>query len=339
MTKKAYAITDFLHLDNYLGTYIVSVAIEMGVFTALGKKPLAVNALARKMAVQAAPLELLLNVLVSYGFVNKKRALFNIGPQGKKFLVPHSPHYLGDIFLHRAKRWESWSELSSSIKKGQPVSVHQERRKHNAKAYRSFIMGMHNLALIDAKTVAQSLDLACYSTLIDIGGGSGAYTMSIAKKYPQLSCAILDVRETLAITKEIVSKERCRTRIKLVEGDYTVSLQGTYDVALLSKIIHQESVENNKKLIQRIYRALNPGGTLIIIDRFLNTSKTAPHDVALFGLYMYMHHRHIRSYSLADVKGWLKKAGFCAVKKMRVPLDQPSESVLIVRKPLRRKGG
>lgn len=89
------------------------------------------------------------------------------------------------------------------------------------------------------------------------------------------------------------------------------------DLALLSAIIHQNSPERNLDLYAKIYRALEPGGTLLIRDHIMDESRTKPPAGAMFAINMLVNTRGGDTYTFKEVKAVLEMAGFEKVQQVR----------------------
>ena len=100
----------------------------------------------------------------------------------------------------------------------------------------------------------------------------------------------------------------------------------------MSNIIHNEDETDNAHLLRKCYRALEPGGLMIIKDHIMNADLTEPKAGAIFALYLLMATRG-RDYSFDEVSGWLGDAGFVDIKHEALPSPPFTSSMVIARKP------
>jgi hypothetical protein len=77
--------------------------------------------------------------------------------------------------------------------------------------------------------------------------------------------------------------------------------------------------EENGDLLDRCHRALAPGGRIVIQDFILEPDKTAPKWGALFALNMLVGTSAGSSYSETEYTGWLDRAGFRNISRVRLP--------------------
>ena len=167
--------------------------------------------------------------------------------------------------------------------------------------------------------------------MLDLGGGSGAYSVALARTIPGLKSEILDQDAVIPLTREYVRKAGLEDRITVRAGDMlSGSLGQNYDLVLLSAICHMFSPEENAELFRRIYDALAPNGLLVIQDFILQPDKTAPRAAALFSLNMLVGTRAGSSYSEPEYVNWLKNTGFFEFR--RLPMMAPA-GLIVAKRP------
>ncbi|GAH59233.1 unnamed protein product, partial [marine sediment metagenome] len=156
-----------------------------------------------------------------------------------------------------------------------------------------------------------------FKKLLDIGGGSGAYTIAFLQKNPQLQAIIYDLDGVILIAEEKIREVQLQNRVNFVTGDYNKNeLPGGCDLTLLSAVIHQNSPKQNLSLFQKIYRALELGGSLLIRDHVMDTTRTIPPMGALFALNMLVSTSAGDTYTFDEIKGGLEMAGFEKVEML-----------------------
>lgn len=80
---------------------------------------------------------------------------------------------------------------------------------------------MNSIGLLgEADALKGMVDLSGCETITDAGGGSGLDAMALCQKYPQLTATILDVKETLEVTRALIANHKEKSRIILREGDF-----------------------------------------------------------------------------------------------------------------------
>ena len=303
-------------IRGFMPSRAVLTALELDIFTAVGAGGTA-EQIARKVQCAPRATEMLLNVLVSLKLLEKQEGTYRNSPVAARFFVEGTPDSARTAQLHIANLWQRWSTLTEAVKEGTSVAP-----RIDAKDWaKPFIAAMDHNARGRARAMAQAVDVDGAKRMLDLGGGSGAYSIAFAKAHPGLECEIVDLGEVLPITQEYIHKAGLDDRIVTRTGDMlTAPLDaGKYDLVLLSAICHMFSPEQNRDLLQRAYRALAPKGRVVISDFVLEPDKTAPRFGALFALNMLVGTRAGASYSEPEYTGWLKEAGFKETKRVRMP--------------------
>ena len=179
---------------------------------------------------------------------------------------------------------------------------------------KAFIGAMHVGARDKAEHIAAVYNADKFHHLLDIGGGSGAYTIAFLKKYQELKATVFDLPEVIPMTREYIASEKLENRVSYIEGDFdTDSLPSDHDLALLSAIIHQNSPAENAVLYRKIFQVLKPGGVLLIRDHIMDEDRTNPPSGALFAINMLVNTAGGDTYTFSEVRDGLLSAGFTSV--------------------------
>ncbi len=302
-------------IRGFMSSRAVLTAIELDVFTAIGAGASAAE-VAGKINADARATEMLLNALVALKFLEKSASKFQNTPMSQRFFTVASPDNARPAQMHSVNLWKRWSTLTEAVRAGTRV---MERGK-NEEWTGSFIAAMDHNARGRAEAVVKAAGINGARRMLDLGGGSGAYSIAFAKASPELRGEILDLAEVLPITREHLQKAGVAERITTRAGDMlTADLGKDHDLVLLSAICHMFSPEENRQLLKRICAALAPGGRVVVQDFILEADKTAPKFGALFALNMLVGTRAGASYSEPEYTSWMRDAGFREAKRVRLP--------------------
>ena len=152
--------------------------------------------------------------------------------------------------------------------------------------------------------------------MLDVGGGSGAYSIAFAQANTALHAEIFDLAPVLEIAREHIDAAGLADRVATRTGDLREEEFGEgFDLVLLSAICHMLGPEANRDLFRRCRRALAPGGRLVIRDFVLDPDKTSPAPAALFAINMLVATREGATYTLEEYRDWLTGAGFTSVER------------------------
>jgi len=298
-------------------------ALELDIFTAVGNGGSAAE-IASRLDTDPRATEMLLNVLVSFELLSKGNGTFRNEPTAVRYFCAGSPDNAQPGLLHQVHLWDSWSKLTECVRTGGPASL--TRRERDEKSTRDFIAAMERNSRERSAQLVHAVGTE-FTRMLDLGGGSGAYSIAFAKANPHAQFELLDVPSVVPLTQQYVQCAGLESRIRTRAGDMLTDEFGEgYNLVLLSAIAHMFSPEENRSLLARIYRALSPNGRFVLQDFILNSDKTSPKFGALFSLNMLVNTRGGADYSEPEYREWLSSAGFREVR--RVPMPGPSDLII-----------
>jgi hypothetical protein len=308
----------------------VQTAVELAIFDALEGSALNSEAVAHGLKLEPKAAELLLNALAALNLLEKQGELFSLAAAARKYLLRSSPFYVGGMIRFEGSVWNCWEKLPQAIRSGQPVrpaNMYQDDPRETE----IFINAMDSLinARGDAEVVAGALEWDGIRELLDVGSGPASYPIHLCRKYPELRASIFDLPGTLAITERYVREAAMMERIRLIAGDYRKDpIPGSYDIVLLSNIIHGEGEQENLSLMEKLVANLKLGGRLVIKDHILDDSRTTPPVGAIFSLLMLLTTASGRCYSFSEIRLWMERAGLANVEQINLP--PPLTSCLVI---------
>jgi len=310
-------------IRGYMPSRCILTALELDIFTAVGDGANAEQIGARIHA-NARAVAMLLNALVALGLLSKSGDDYKNTAESARFLVQGSKDNHRNGLLHTANIWHRWSTLTDAVRTGTRIPVDYD---DTPEWTRNFIAGMQRNAKARAPLVVKALGTAGVRRILDLGGGSGAYSIAFAKACPDVQCEILDIPEVVPLTSEYVSQAGVSAQVSLRAGDMLQDdFSSGYDLIMLNAICHMFSEEQNQDIFRRAHQALARNGRLVVQDFILNPDKTGPQHAALFSLNMLVATEAGASYSELEYTNWMNAAGFTDVRR----IDLPGPSDLIV---------
>ena len=324
--EKAGVLPDRLDqmIRGYMPSRCILTALELDIFTAVGDGANA-EQIGTKIHANARAAGMLLNALVALGLLSKSGDDYKNTPESARFFVQGSKDNHRNGLLHTANIWHRWSTLTDAVRSGTRVPIdrdpdHKDDRDDNPAWTRNFITAMQRHAKDRAPLVVKALGTAGVRRILDLGGGSGAYSIAFAKAGPDVQCEILDIPEVVPLTAGYVRQAGVLAQVSLRAGDMLQDDFGSgYDIIMLNAICHMFSEEQNRGIFRRAHQALAPNGRLVVQDFILNPDKTGPLHAALFSLNMLVNRDVGASYSEVEYTHWMKAAGFTDVCRINLP--------------------
>jgi 2-polyprenyl-3-methyl-5-hydroxy-6-metoxy-1,4-benzoquinol methylase len=311
---------EFMEMANaFRISRIILSAHELNIFTMLKDGPLTSINVAKTAGTNERATDRLMNALVPIGLLKKSGSQFSNTDFSTRFMIKGQPSYMGGID-HLAQLWKTWSTLTEAVKAGTSVAIRQPIGERDETWLEPFIAAMHSRAFQQAKEIAAVLDLSMTKTMLDIGGGSGAFTFEFIRGNPEIKGTIFDLPNVIPLTKQYITREGFDDSVSTVSGNYLKDRFGhNFDLILLSAVIHINSPEENKNLLNKCAEALNPEGQIVILDHIMTEDRTFPAAGAFFALNMLVGTEKGDTYTENEIKSWLKNSGFKYIRRRDTP--------------------
>ena len=308
----------------YWRSSTVHAAVKLEIFSVIGDRQLTVAEVSDRVGGKPRGVSMLLNGLTAMGLLKHENNRYGNTDFSRSCLVKEEPGYIGYIIMHHFHLVDAWAQLHEAVLHGEPV----ESRSHGDDLERqSFQLGMFNLAMVIAPSIAKAINLEGRRHLLDLGGGPGTHAIHFCLANPDLKATIYDRKTTKPFAQKTTEGFGVADRIDFVAGDFNVDpLGGPFDVAWLSQILHSNSLEECRTLIEKTVKALEPGGLILIHDFILNETLDGPVFPALFSMNMLLNNNG-RSYSEKEISELLSQAG--ARNIHRLDFQGPNDSAIL----------
>ncbi|CCH49169.1 putative O-methyltransferase, family 2 [Pseudodesulfovibrio piezophilus C1TLV30] len=309
------------------GSRALLAAVELNLFSTVGEGSTAAE-IAERVGTDTRCTERLLNVMVTLDLMSKQGEVFINGPAASQYLVPDGNDYLS-MLHHTAFTYRNWGALDQAVRAGtSTISTAWDSDEHRD----AFIEAMHRRSRGDAENLVNSLDLSGVDHLLDVGGGSGAYSIALCQANKGIKSTVLDLPGVTQLTRKYVAEAGLSERIGTREGSYLETEFGAgYDLVLFSAIVHINSEQENQFLMHKAFEAVNPGGVIAVHDFIMSEDRLTPAKGAMFALNMIVNTRGGDTYTKGEISGWLMDAGCETLHSTRTG---EMTSMLTARKPL-----
>jgi len=307
--------------------------VELRLFTLIEKGANTVEELAETAGLPERSMEMLANALVALNLLTKQGTKYFNTEVSSEFLVEGKIKYYGDFVLMNSRRtYDTWGTIVDCVRTNasQRDGIVARFRKDEDFAH-LFTRAMHNNAIAPARALVSAVDFSMSRAILDMGGGSGAYSILLAKANPHLEAVVFDLPPVCDVADEYIQRLQVADQVTTLRGDFLVDeLPSPFDDVILAQILHSYAPDDCVTILGKAAACLNNGGRLLIIDFFLENEKTSPVYCALFSLNMLVGSPGGSAYSISETEDMLGKAG-CGVEKV---VDIPGPSRLVIAKKL-----
>ncbi len=298
-------------IRGYWKSRVLLSAVELDLFSVLGDGATAKEA-AATIGSDPDGVARLLRALVGMELLEYGEGRFSCGETATEFLAAGGDSDSRATVLHMANLWERWSTLTDCVRRGERVGGAQ--RSSDPAWTRSFIGSMHRRGKLAGAELAKVLSkngvLDGATRLLDLGGGSGAFSHALLALRPELHGTLFDLPEVVELAGEYAEAVGLAERMEFIAGDLHEGAFGQdYDLILVSAICHMLSPADNRLLLGRLAGCLAPEGRLVISDFIIDEDRCRPAWASLFGINMLVATGGGDSYTESDYRGWLAEAG------------------------------
>ncbi len=288
-------------------THVLFTATRLRIFSILLGGPMPVDEIAARCGAVSSLLQALLNACVAMDLLELRGRDYGLSDFSRAHLVEGEPGYVGDLIRLQHDESLHWHRLCEIVS-GKGARAPEEAG--GAEAHRTFIRAMNNLGMLgEAEALAGAVDLSGCREMIDAGGGSGVYSVALLRIYPDLSSTILDLKETLAVTEEMIAGAEEKERITLREADITKDSFGKgIDAVLLSDVMYDEREAG--PVLKRSWDCLRKDGLLIVRGYYSDPEAPERLFAALFVLNQMVFDPRRRVLDLPSLKKHAEEIGF-----------------------------
>jgi SAM-dependent methyltransferase len=309
--------------EGFLQSSVLFALLKLRVFECIDKGSKTLQALASDLHAQPDTLSRLLNAGVVLNLLESKDGFnFSIAPKFRSILSPSAgKYYLGDWIGTLDYFRDPLLRLDEAVLNSGPTIDPAEHQWGNEEHIRNFTLAMHNYASLRGKELADFLSTAGCKSLLDLGCGPGTYAFHLGMRNPGLELYLLDHPMVLRAAKEIQARYPLKNKIHYLPLDALKdNIPGSYDMILVSNTLHGLGEDASRALIKRLYRSINPGGSLVIQAQYLQDDRLGGRWPIFLDLIMLCVTANGRNHSPEETKRWLEEAGFKDMEFRRMTL-------------------
>lgn len=309
-------------------------AVELELFEHVSENSkLSMEQISEKIGIDKQPTRILLVGLVSSGILKRDEAglysttskliddtLKKDSPKNLISYVKLQHHVIYKGMFHFLESLKQYKNVGLKEFEGDSPTLYG-RIGNNPELKKIFQVAMQEISIRDKEELVNVLDLSQKSKLIDIGGGNGTNTISIVKKFKNLSASVFDLPAMGDLALKNIQQQGLSRQIDFVPGNcFSDEIPKGADCILLAHFCTIWSAERNRLLFKKIYNSLNKGGEIILFNMMQNDDETGPLTVALGSPYfLSIATGEGMLYTWNEYKTWLQEVGFTNFRIQKLP--------------------
>ncbi len=298
-------------------TKVLYVALEAELFTKISRGANTVYKVSQESGIDVRLLKMLTNACKAVGLLSGKGEVLKNSPRAERFLVKGRESYIGDFMvLVGEEYYDVWRGLKEVVVTGRPVRDDRMVRLSKPRYAEAYIRAMQEISHGAAVNLAEGLKLSGKS-LLEVGGGSGIYSIMLTRKNPGLKATVFDSPFSCDFANNNI-KDMGAKSVATQPGDFEKgSLPEGHDIIMLTYVLQGLSPDRCEALLKGVYEALPKGGTVVVNEFLLEEGGTSPVFSSLFALNAFMLSNGGSLHTLDEISGWLSNVGFEGVKVIK----------------------
>lgn len=313
MSKKPSVNT--LRLQKMARAYTESAtlyaAIDLDLFSHIDKGADSVASLAVAMDVTPLNAERLVIACQAMGLINETDAQLSNADDVDRFLVRGKPGYSASWMTFTRPDAPGWLDLTSHLRSKIPPTIlgmYADLTVDEARAYHA---ATYSIGMGAGRRFARQVDLSTRRKLLDLGGGSGAYSINAVQANPGLSAVVLDLPAVVEVTAGYLAEAGVADRVSTMGADFTdCEMPGDVDAIVMASNLPLYDEGVIADVIARSYNALLPGGEMHLVGEMLQDDKSGPVDAAMWGLAEALNGGGGKAHTIAQCRRFFRDAGF-----------------------------
>lgn len=258
----------------------IRAAVETKLLARLASGPGYADELAEELELDPRATRLVLDVLQAAGYCNWEDGRF-------------APNATTKLMQDTRGDWppfDMWQFVPRFLKEGTCIQLPRGSGAEEREAsYARAVAMLNRLFEFPSRQLAERLEPPQAGRVLDVGCGSGVWSLAILEAHASLHGTGLDFPRVLDTYKAEAKARGVAERVTTIEGNmHEVTLdEGAYDLITIANVVHLEPEERLEPLFSRLRPALKEGGELVIIDA-IHESPACAISRAVYALHLSM---------------------------------------------------
>ncbi|MGH2727166.1 MAG: methyltransferase [Actinomycetota bacterium] len=305
-------------LELFLSFWVartVMAAVEMDVFDLLSGEGLPEGEASAKLGLASRPARGLFDTCVSVGLLERSGGSLRTTPAAERWLSAGSEYSLRNYVLDERWCWGGWGRLVEALRADAPT-LEQDADGYHTFPADFFLDFLHGHSLAMGERLASSVSLGEVRTIMDVGGGSGAVSIALARANDEMNAVVVDQEPVLVKTRAHVEEAGLDDRIRTHAANVFVDpLPEGCDAAVIANFLHDFSPERAQAVLDRVAGALPAGGRLIVMEIAPEDDRSGPPLPSVFTVTMIVNTEGGLAYTRAELREMIDRAGFAVERQ------------------------
>jgi ubiquinone/menaquinone biosynthesis C-methylase UbiE len=300
---------------GFMASKALFAALHIDLFSKMAENVNSIDGLSAATKVPRNRILTLVTALTSIGAVKFEDGIYSNSPAAEQFLVQGAKYDFGDYLRYQIdKQMYPFMQQLNDVLDGTQTDEAIESYAHwmsDGDQATLYSESQHSGSLGPGRSLARTVDLSNAKSLLDVGGGTGAMTISLCNAYPELQSTIIDFPNVSEIGWRFITEADLINRVRYVPGNALESTWPTeQDAILMSYLLSGVPGDRIADLLKWSWESLEPGGVLMIHDFMIEKDRRGPTLAALWQLQHMAFTPEAQSISTFWLSDALKESGF-----------------------------
>jgi O-methyltransferase domain len=262
-------------MADYIVPFTLRAVCDLKIADHLVGGPRSVEELAALTGTHAPSLYRALRVLACKGvFTETEPGVFAMTPLAEPLRSDH-PKSLRDAYPLLAPDIQAWALLDYTLRTGKPAFD----KAHGKGAWAFFAERPEDSARFDAsqqavtrrevRALVPAYDWASLGSVIDVGGGNGAFVSAVLAAFPSLTGAVFDQPHVVAGAGPVFAAAGVTERCQAIGGSYLESVPAGAGGYVLKRVVYSMHDDEALIALRNVRAAMRADSRMLIIEPVL----------------------------------------------------------------------
>jgi SAM-dependent methyltransferase len=168
--------------------------------------------------------------------------------------------------------FDAWARLDHSLRTGRPAFEHVHGEPyydylgHAPDDAERFAANQQAGDRLEIRALVRAYPWDQLCTLVDVGGGSGAFLAAVLARHPGMRGVLLELPYMAAMASERLRAGDLAARCEVIAGSFLETIPAGADGYVLKRVLFECDDERAARLLAEIRRAMPPQGRLLVLD-------------------------------------------------------------------------